>query len=196
MSERLKENGFPQSQVPTPEQRTIELFSMDAMLLGPAMKGRLIVSQEDGRMIRVDQPEGWPKDKVGDRYTKSKTGLRLTELPSGTLGVFSLPVRRIRQSLISAMSAGELGACVRLVRASRYDTDTKEFIQMQREGDIANHFGFEDNEAVRLRFLDDTETLYFNRGEDNGLRIKAPKPSSEQAEAEAANKYLRELVGR
>lgn len=196
MSEILRENGIPQSQVPTPEQRTIALFTKDVMSLAVAMKGRLIVSQEDGKMLRVDQPEGWPKDKVGDRYTKSKNGLRLTELPFGTLGVFPLPVRRMRQSLISAMSGGELGACVRLVRASRYDTDTKEFIQMQREGDIANHFGFEDNEAVRLRFLDDTETLYFNRGEDNGLRINTPEPSSEQAEAEAANEYLRELVGR
>lgn len=180
----------------TPEQRTEAFFNRDVLLLAEAMKGRLVVSQEDGKMIRIDNPEGWTKDKVGNRYTTSNKNLRLTELTAGALGVFPLPVRRMRQLLISARSGEELGACVRLVRASRYDKDTHTFVPMPREGDIANYFEFEDNQAVKLKFLDDSEILYFNfnKGEDNGVRIKAPEPTSEQTEAEAANRYLRDLV--
>lgn len=185
----------PQEIEITPEQRTEAFFNQDVMLLTESMRGRLIVSQEDGKMIRVDNPEGWSVERVGNRYTKSGANLRLTELTPGTLGVFSLPVRRMRQSLISAKSGEELGACVRLVRASKYDKDTNEYIQMPREGDIANYFAFEDNQAVRLRFLDDSEILYFSKGEDNGVRVKAPESTPGQAEAETANKYLRDLIG-
>ncbi|MCL4365958.1 hypothetical protein M1437_01905 [Patescibacteria group bacterium] len=185
----------PQEGEITPEQRTEFFFNQDVLVLTEAMKGRLIVSQEDGRMIRVDDPEGWTKDRVGNRYTTSSKDLRLTELTPGTLGVFPFRVRRMRQVLISARNEGELGACVRLVRASRYDRDTNVFVPMLREGDIANYFEFEDNQAVRLRFLDDSEILYFNKGEDNGVRVKAPEPILQQAGVEVANKYLRDLVG-
>ena len=178
----------------TPEQRTEAFFSQDVKLLTVAMRGRIIASQEDGKMIRVDNPEGWSSDRVGDRYSKGH-GLRLTELVAGALGIFPLPVRRMRQSLISANSGEELGGCVRLVRASRFDNDTEEFVPMPREGDIANHFEFDDNQAVRLKFLDDSEVLYFNKGEDNGVRVDVPGPLPEQAGTEKANQYLRDLVG-
>lgn len=183
----------PQEGQITPEQRTEAFFNQDVMALAESMQGRLIVSQQDGKMIRVDNPEGWTKDKVGNRYTKSGKNLRLTELAPGALGVFPLPVRKMRQALISAKSGEELGACVRLVRASRYDRDANEFVPMPREGDITNYFGLEDNEAVRLQFIDNSEILYFNRGEDNGVRVEMPV-TPEQG-SEAANQYLRDLVG-
>ena len=181
----------PQEGQITPEQRTEAFFNQDVLALTDAMQGRLVVSRSDGRMIRVDNPEGWTKDRVGGRYTKSGS-LKLTELTPGALGVFPLPVRRMRQSLISAKSGEELGACVRLVRASRYDSEAKQFVPMPREGDIANYFELEDNEAVRLRFVDESEILYFNRGEDNGLRVEAPVTPEK---AKEANQYLRDLVG-
>src|SRR3989344_4931795 len=74
----------PQEGQITPEQKTAAFFNQDVMALAEAMGGRLIVSQEDGKMIRVDNPEGWTKDRVGSRYTKSG-GLRLTELTPGAL---------------------------------------------------------------------------------------------------------------
>ena len=183
------------AEIPNFDQRTEAFFNQDVILLAEAMKGRLIVSQEDGKMIRVDQTQGWPKDKVGSRYTKSEKNLRLTELTPGTLGVFPLPVRKIKQCLISAKSGEELGACVRLIRASCYDANENKFVQMPREGDIANFFGFEDNDAVRLKFMDESGTLYFNKGEDNGVRVKPPEIPPIQAETDQANEYLRNLVG-
>lgn len=186
----------PQEGQLTPAQRTESFFNQDVLLLAAALKNRLIVSQVDGKMLRIDNLEGWPKDKVGERYTKSSSNLRLTELNPGTLGIFSLPVRRMKQSLISAKSGEEPGACVRLVRASRYDPNTNQFIQMPREGDIANFFELKDNEAVRLKFMDDSEILYFNKGEDNGIRVEVPVSPTEQSKIEAANKYLRDLIGR
>jgi|GEM_PF-3452787 hypothetical protein len=214
MSERLKRSseGKPSrsprsrfgepSGVPLQEyqltlaQRTETFFNQDVLILAAALKDRLIVSQENGKMLRVDTLEGWPKDKVGARYTKSSSNLRLAELNPGTLGIFPLPVRRMKQSLISAKSGEELGACVRLVRASRFDPDTNQFIPMPREGDIADFFELKDNEAVRLKFMDDSEILYFNKGDDNGVRVEIPISSTEQTKVEAANKYLRDLIGR
>ena len=92
------------------------------------------------------------------------------------------------------MSGGELGACIRLVRASSYDNDTHAFVPMPREGDIANFFGFEDNAAVKLQFMDDSEILYFNRGGDNGIRIEIPEQPNKQTEVDLANKYLQDLI--
>ncbi len=191
--------GEPSTVIPkegqlTPEQRTKAFFNQDVMLLAKKMKGRLIVSQEDGKMIRIDNSEGWPVGKVGNRYVKSDNNLRLTELVPGTLGIFPLSVRKMKQSLVSAKSGEELGACVRLVRASKYDKDTNNFVPMPREGDIANYFDFKDNQAVKLKFLDNSETLYFNKGADNGVRVKVLKSTPRQAEAEVANSYLRDLI--
>lgn len=177
-----------------PEQRTLDFFSQDVKILTDTLKDRLIVSQTDGKMIRVDIPESWAAGQVGKRYTKSGKSLSLPDLPPGTLGVFPLPVRKMRQSLISAKSGEDSGACVRLVRASRYDKQLGDFVPMPREGDIANFFGFEDNQAFQLRFLDDSDVLYFNTGEDNGLRIESHGPSREQQEARSANVYLRGLI--
>lgn len=189
MIEELGGKGEENSTQLIPEQRTEVFFNQDVLLLAEAMRGRVIVSQDDGKMIRVDNPEAWSVDRVGNRYTKSSI-LSLKELTPGTLGVFPLPVRRMRQSLISAKSGVVLGACVRLVRASSYD-DSKGFVLMPREGDIANYFGLEDYETVRLRFVDDTGMLYFSRGEDNGVRVR----TTELTETEAADQYLRGLLG-
>ena|ERR1035437_7698418 len=187
-----KQEGFSPIENPTPTQRTIEFFNRDVALVTSSLSGRVIVSQDDGRMIRVDVAEAWPKDKVGDRYIKSKNNLRLGEMQEGTLGVFPLPVRRINQSLIAAKSGTEKGACVRLVRASKHDPDTKSFVSMAKEGDIASFFGFEPNDAVRLSFIDDSDILYFNRGSNGDSIVELPTSVSE---TETANQYLRDLTG-
>lgn len=189
MAERLPQEGEQ-----TPEERTTTFFNQDVMNLEKAMLGKFIVSQQDGKMIRVDKPEGWLRDNVGGRYTKSGKNLRLTELTPGTLGVFPLPVRKMRQILISARDGGNLGACVRLVRASQYDRVTNEFIQMPREGEIADFLGLDDNEAVKLKFVDESEMLYFIRGDDNGTRVETPVIPDIGSRTETANQYLRNLV--
>jgi len=149
----------------TPEQRTEAFFKQDVMTLANAMRDRLIVSIEDQKMIRVDTTQGWTKEENDStKYLKTKAvELHLGEMAPGTLGIFPYNFRKMRQSLVSAESNGQQGGCVRLERASRYDPDTKQFIPLQKEGDIANYFEFNNNEAVQLRFIDNTGILYFNR---------------------------------
>lgn len=193
MVEQLNGNN---GEKPSPVQRTEDLFSQDVGPLALALQGRLVVSQEDGKIIRIDRVEAWLKDLVGNRYLKSQKNLRLTEMACGMLGVFPLPVRRMSQSLISAKDGGEPGACVRLLRASKFDRDSRRFVEMPREGDIANYFGLEDNEAVQLRFVDDSEILYFARG-SHGKEVQVePMPLSpdERSDAEKASRYLRDLI--
>ncbi len=160
----------------TPEQRTREFFEQDVTKLADAIKGRLIVSVDDQKMVRIDECQGWPASSVGDRYTTQKNNLHLRDLPVGTMGVWRLPVRRMSQALISAKSGEEMGACVRFLRASSYDPDTKEFTKMPNEGDIVKYLGLEDNEAVRLKFIDTTGILYFNRAEGANRPEAQAKP--------------------
>jgi hypothetical protein len=175
--------GGPERQL-SPEQRTEAFFAQDAMDLAETMNGRIIASLETGNKIIVNSAQGYTREENNtSRYTKGQ--LNLLELPPGTLGVFPYPFRRTKLSLIAARSGEDTGGCVRISKASRFSRDNQAYIPLQREREVAESLGLDDWGAVRLRFVDDSEVLYFD---------SSPVATKESVDPEAADQYLEDLV--
>ncbi len=196
MMEHLRENEeSPDKQLvkPTPEERTDAFWRQDYQELVLAMRGRLIASQSDDLKVRIDDTQGWSKDGNDKaKYLTSNQLLRLSLLRAGVLGAFPYPFRRMTQSLISARDGGLLGACIRLTKVSRYDANKGIFTRLKREGDLVKLLGLDDNEGVRLKFIDDSDILYFKRGEDN--QPLHDEPVEVLTREEIADNYLRDLL--
>jgi len=163
----------------TLEARTEELFSKSVEDLAVALVGQEIVDGETGNRILVAKTEAWTKERVGTRYSL------MNEKKVGTYYAFYFPLRRMTQTLIVARSNGEVGACVRVLRAKRYDEAKGEFVDMAREGDTAEHLrvgGDKESGVGRLAYVDETDTLYLL---DKGLvgdESSSPKISPEEAD--------------
>lgn len=144
----------------TPTERTKRLFNKDVRDLAHLLEGATIALYGTDREVRIEAAQPFPKNKVGDRYKKQEGNSVLTLNPGD---LWTPPVRQIRQSLVIAKDRGQEGACVRLVRASAYDPKTGEYVLMPREGDIADFFGLEGDDAFALKYMNQSDVLYLRR---------------------------------
>ena len=170
----------------TPEERTTAFFNQDVRPLAEALQDRIIALLGSDKRAKIDSVSAYAKADIGQNYKRGKGGVTIDTLPSGRLWAFHLPVRRMRQSLVTAKDQGEPGTCVRLVRASTYDQQSQTFVPMPREGDIASYFELDDNEVSSLSFRDPSEVLYLER---------IPKAEGELTlDSSIANQYMQDLL--
>lgn len=148
----------------SPEQRTAQFFSQDPFALAQKLvenQGMVIEENVTGKKVRITKVEAFLKNSVGKRYRA------MNEMQPGDL--WNPPQRQIRQSLVVAKDADGVGACVRLTEARYLDPKTNQFVKElftedhkfgPKEGDIAKYFGLNKNDQSKLRFLDESDTLF------------------------------------
>lgn len=173
----------------TPEERTTVFFDQDVRPLALALQDRIIALLGSDKRIKVDLVSAFAKADIGQNYKKGKDGVTIDTIPTGRLWAFYLPVRRMRQSLVTAKDRGESGTCVRLVRASTFDQKSQTFVPMPREGDIASYFELDDNEVAGLSFRDPSEVLYLER-----IPRVERKEQEPLLDSSGANRYLQNLL--
>lgn len=150
------------------EERTEAFFNQDVNQLAEQLQGRVIIEPETGKQIRLIGVRAYERDQVGPRYKE------MNMMQAGDLYVIRLPVRRMNQSLVVAKDQGQVGACVRLMRVEYFDSVAGAYMPVleigsfgQREGDIARYLGLQDGEVAKLKFLDESEILYLEKGQSN-----------------------------
>ncbi len=157
----------------SPQERTRQLFSKNFDDFAENLRGKVVVLLGTDKKITLDLVEGWNLE------SNMKTHKNFLQLNPGDWEASRIPIRQMRQSLIIAKDGDRVGACARVVRASYFDNDQGQFIQMPREGDIANYLGLGDNELARLVYMDDSDSLYLLRGEQGSQNI-SPDEANEQ----------------
>lgn len=141
------------------------------------------------KKIKVDTVRPYAKVDIGKNYRRGHEGVNIDNLPVGRLWAFHIPVRRMRQALVTAKDQGLTGTCVRIERASSYDQETQAFAPMAREGDIANYFGLDNNEVATLSFKDQSDVLYLERRQGKPIFETEPRLDSS-----SANQYMENLL--
>lgn len=177
----------------TPEQRTSVLLHQDVGRLSVALRNMEIAVVGTNLRIKVDETHPYLIAENDGMYRRGKDGINIDNLPTGTLWALYWPLRKMRLSLITAKEGVRRGACVELVRASRYNPTTGLFVPMGRKGDIANCLELDNNEAVTLQFTDQSNTLYLDRG-TRAVPI-GEETSPTVVDPEAAERYMRALLG-
>ena len=137
-----------------PETRTKAFFGQNVDVLTEQLQRRYIVMVGTHKVVQLTKLEAWVKQNVGKRYQA------MENMQPGDLWAVLFPLRKMRQSLIAAQDKGEMGACIRVIRASSFSAEKGTFVPFEREGDTANYLGMGDNERGRLRFLDSSDVLY------------------------------------
>lgn len=150
----------------SPEERTAAMFSLNYGALATELKKREIALPGGRKRIRIQATLGYSRN---DNSTRQYA--QMQEMEPGTVWFFPLRLRRTCLALVVAKDRGETGACVRIVRASQFDSQKGDFVPFKREGDIARYLGFGEGEMGRLSFMDGTETLYISheRGRRSGM---------------------------
>lgn len=175
MQERSREEFF--------KEKTRNFFNQNYDDLTSQLQGREVILQGTKKRTIMISLQGWAKNDVGRRYKG------MEQMEPGDWWAVRIPVRKMRQSLIVAKDNEEIGACVRILRASYFDEEIGSFAEVKREGDLANFFELRDNEVLQLKFLDDSETLYLTRKENVGSRDK--QDISPDEANQALEKFLR-----
>lgn len=152
----------------SPEIRTKELFSLPVDILSQRLEFQVVEDQTSGNKIQLTKLQPWARGEVGktSRADVRRRYHQMREFNPGDWCAYLLNTYRMRQSLIVASDSDGTGACVRIIRASRFDPVSSAFTPMPREGDIANLFKLEDNERAMLSYLNDTNILYLQRTGD------------------------------
>lgn len=172
-------------------ERTIAFFGQNVEVLADQLRGREIITSDNGKRILVTSLEPWLKVSR-ESATLKVVGIRYRAMEQMEPGdLWAPPTRRIRQSLIVAQDNGIVGACVRLLGARSYNPETQEFTLMPREGDIANFLALTTYERARLVFVDDSEILHLVRGQAFRGSVERAKGT---VTADQANDQLRRLV--
>lgn len=176
-----------------PEERTAILFGQDVRTLSRVLVNMDIAVLATDIRIRVDQTHPYLISENNGMYRRGKDGINIDSLPTGTLWAFFWPLRNMRLSLITAREGWQKGACIDLKKASRYDPSTRLYTPLKLKGDIANYLGLENNEAVALKFIDESNVLYLDRSTRAVPEQEETKPVL--IESDAADRYMRELLG-
>lgn len=143
---------------PNPEEsRTQEFFEQGVSALTRGLRGLTIQVDGSNKSIQLTNLEPWTFSKVGKRYEE------MEEMDAGDLWAVPFPFRKMTQSLIVAKDRGQIGACVRIIRAASFDPKTGDYVEMPREGDTAKYLGLKDGEVAKLMFLDKSDTLHLVR---------------------------------
>lgn len=191
---RRKEAGRKRKEL-TPEERTTAFFNQDVRTLALDLQDRIVALVGSDKRIQITKPVVYAKQasagelEIGENYKRGKDGVTIDTLPEGVLWSYHIPVRKMKQALVTAKDHGEQGTCVRLVRASRYDPDTQTFVPMPREGDIASYFELEENEVARLSFKDQSDVLYLERS-----ARKAKEQEEPMIDSSEANRFFQDLL--
>lgn len=174
-------------------ERTTAFFAQNVEVLAEQLRGREIITSDNGKRILVTSLEPWEKNFEGKDVTGKKiVGERYKIMEQMQPGDLWVPVirRGVHQSLVVAQDNDMVGACVRLLRARSYNPTTGEFTLMPREGDIANFLGLTAYERARLVFVDDSEVLYLIRGDS----FRGSVEKSNAITPDQANSQLRRLL--
>lgn len=172
-------------------EKTVAFFGQNVEVLADQLRGREIITSDNGKRILVTSLEPWLKQSREDSTLKV-VGVRYKAMEQMEPGdLWAPPTRRIRQSLVVAQDNSIVGACVRLMRARSYNPETQEFALMPREGDIANFLGLTAYERARFVFIDDSEVLHLVRGQSFKGRVE---PVGNSLTSDQANDQLRRLA--
>lgn len=175
------------------QERTSRFFSQEVTDLSLDLEGRIIALYGTNRQLKVISTESWLQSKVGEKMSWLYAPIR--KILPGDLWTPRIPVRRMQQSLVGAQDSGNIGACVRLLRATYLNTVINDFSEevenfKQREGDIARYFGLEEGSRSKLMFLDETEILYLVPN----YYPKDIENSVSHLRSQEADAYLRDLL--
>lgn len=141
------------------EARTSEFFAQNYDVLERELKNRIIaVPGTDKKIVLVTLVP----------YSRSKNLERkmyhpMMQMQTGDLWACHWAFRKMNLPLIVTRDGDLTGACIEIKRASRIDPETGKLIPMPKEGDIATFLGLGDGERGRLRFLNNSETLYIEK---------------------------------
>src|SRR3989344_781137 len=177
----------------SPEERTIVLMHQDVRRLSTAFRNIEIQVLGTDRKIRVNQTRPYLIAENNGMYRRGHDGINVDNLHTGTLWALYWPLRAMRLSLVTAREQSQKGACIDLERASRFDPQRGLYIPMKRKGDIANFLELENNEALDLKFIDDSSVLYVDRGARALPELEPTTPMI--VDSEAADRYIRALLG-
>ena len=144
----------------SPAQRTAKLVNLNYDKFAEALQGRLVVLAGSDKMAVLSKLEAWPRAKIGARWKA------IGEREAGDFWSFGLKIggrKPIQQSLIAAKDNGEIGGIIRIVRGSIYNPKDGKVTLMEKEGQLAEHFGLDKGEVTKLKFLDESDILYLVR---------------------------------
>jgi hypothetical protein len=193
MPEKINNGG--KKDIP-PLERTTVFFHQEVRTLADALHNKVTALPGTNKKIKLDQVSAYPKypqkgeEEIGKNYKKGKEEVTVDNLLPAILWAFHLSLRRINQSLVSARDKGKPCACVRLIKASRYDETTGLFVPMPREGDIADYLELSSNDTVSLQFLNESETLYIGKPEKRTIQTE----TQSNIDSTHANTYIDNLL--
>jgi hypothetical protein len=178
---------------PELDDRSRAFLSQNYDILAEKLQNRVVKSAETGDEIMLTKLAPWSRAQVGSSFPQMRNWyLGMRNMQEGDWVSMRVPVRRMRQSLIVALDQGELGACVRVLRASKYDKERGVFVPLPTEGAIANFFNLNDNERAHLRFLNpDSSSLYLQR---SGLAVEPFKAPAKKLGPDQATSELDKLL--
>jgi hypothetical protein len=144
-------------------------FTADVAELADALVGRVIMLEGTNKRVRVDSSEAWP---VAERENLRAIGGRYRDVlisDAARIGVgevWAAPQRQSTQFIIAGLDNGQRGACVRVTKVSRYDAESKSFIPLANEGDLAKYFDIAKHELLRLSVTENSNSLRLSRTGD------------------------------
>lgn len=188
----------------SPEERTRILFAMNVSDLRRELTGRILGLAGSTKRVRIDIAVPYSKTprsgekRLGSRYL-SENRTSMEDLKEGTLWAYPLRHRlmkeggNVRQSLIVAKDHRTGKTCVQILRSSRYDVRTGEFVEMKREGDMASFLSLKNDDQLEIKFLDGSDILYIVKGKNQKV-LEMPKVTRRDSGSDAANEYVRRIV--
>lgn len=172
----------------SPEERTTELFSKNFDVLWQNLRNRTVAIPGTSISIVLTElnPYSYAKNQDSWLYTPMKI------MEEGDFYARYHPLRKMCLSLIVARDEGKVGACIQVAKASRIDSARRDPIPLPKQGDIAISLGLQKDEIGKLRFLDDTETLYLIR--TGRILDRLPVAKDKHVSAGDADQALGRLV--
>ncbi|MEK7616809.1 MAG: hypothetical protein AAB414_02045 [Patescibacteria group bacterium] len=174
------------------ETRTAEFFKQNYDDLAAQLQNRVVELADSGLRIILTLLQPWSRTETGGGIAQVRPWYKaMRNMEPGDWCATAIPLRSMRQSLVVALDTREVGACIRIVRASRFDPQKNDFVAMPREGDIANFLGMRDNERAQIRFLNESDVLYLVR---TGLTIEPVVNTPSPQNTTDANRQLERLL--
>ncbi len=172
------------------EQRNNDFFGMSVVALAESLQDRVVVDSVSGKKFRLMTLQPWTKDSVGPRYSAIQ-GMQAGDLYAAP---YKQGARETTQALIVASEDGNVGACVRIVKAEGWDEIARRFVPMKTEGSLVKFLGLEPEEKGSLRFTNDSEYLTLIRSprENASVEPAVSVPDVDVARADARMRKLAE----
>lgn len=175
----------------TPQQRTEIFFGWDYSIVTEALRGKIVAVDGMPRAIRIDATKGWSIVENNGIYRRGFNGVTVDTIGDGN--VWAFPDRRFHTTvpLIGAQQDGQKGACVQIRAASKFVRETRQFVPLKNQREIAEYLKLGSNEVAALEFHDNTDILHLVRHEENPDEV----PEEKFVDSTDSNNYFRELLG-